>query len=143
MVSGFKITNGSHTSGAVRFYSGSDFAYHSRLTDCLINDWGPSGTTDRIHWVMMKGGYNRIDHCVFSNMNHSGVTLRVRSGADQEGYHQIDHNYFGPKPGGDGNGYESIKVGDGDTSMYALNTIVEKNYFYRCNGEVEMISNKS
>jgi len=143
VVSGFKITNGSNTSSAVRFYSGSDFAYHSRLTDCLINDWGPSGTTDRIHWVMMKGGYNRIDHCEFSNMNHSGVTIRVRSGADQEGYHQIDHNYFGPKPGGDGNGYESIKVGDGDYSMYALNTIVEKNYFYRCNGEVEMISNKS
>ena len=48
-----------------------------------------------------------------------------------------------PKPEGDGNGYESIKMGGGDYSMYPLYTLVEKNFFYRCDGEVELISNKS
>lgn len=143
VVSGFKIVNGSNANNAIRFSANGDYAFHSRLTDCLIDDWGPSNSTTKIHWVVLYGGYNRVDHCQFTHMNHQGVTLMVKAGADQVGHHQIDHNYFGSKPDGPGNGYETIKMGGGDYSMYPLNTTVEKNYFYRCDGEVELISNKS
>jgi poly(beta-D-mannuronate) lyase len=67
----------------------------------------------------------------------------VKAGADQPGHHRIDHNFFGPKPEGSGNGYESIKMGGGDDSMFPLYTLVENNFFYRCDGETELISNKS
>jgi len=143
VVSGFLIRNGNHADNAIRFASGSDYAYHSRLTECVIHDWGPSDPSTKVHWVVVSGGYNRIDHCRFTNMHHRGVTLVVKAGADQVGHHRIDHNYFGNKPEGAGNGYESIKMGGGDYSMYALNSVVAENVFYRCDGEVELISNKS
>lgn len=143
VVSGFMIRNGYHPDNAIRFANGSDYAYHSRLTECVIDDWGPSDPLTKVHWVVVSGAYNRIDHCRFTNMHHRGVTLMVKAGADQEGHHRIDNNYFGNKPEGDGNGYESIKMGGGDYSMYALNSVVEENVFYRCDGETELISNKS
>ncbi len=143
VVSGFRIVNGSNLNSAVLFSSGEVKAYHCRLSHCLIDGWNPPDLSTKYHWVVLHGGYNRVDHCRFSNMNHRGVTLMVKAGADQVGHHQIDHNFFGPKPDGDGNGYESIKMGGGDYSMYPLYTTVEKNYFYRCDGEVELISNKS
>lgn len=143
VVSGFKIQNGSNENNAVVFEAGGKKAKYCRLTNCMIDDWGPSHSSTKIHWVVLSGAYNRIDHCQFSNMNHPGVTILVKAGADQTGHHQIDHNLFGPKPEGEGNGYESIKMGSGKVSMFSLNTVVEKNYFTKCNGEVELISNKS
>ena len=143
VVSGFRIVNGSNLNSAVLFSSGEVKAYHCRLSHCLIDGWNPPDLSTKYHWVVLHGGYNRVDHCRFSNMNHRGVTLMVKAGADQVGHHQIDHNFFGPKPEGDGNGYETIKMGGGDYSMYPLYTLVERNYFYRCDGETELISNKS
>ncbi len=143
VVSGFKFVNGSNSKNAVRFYSGSDYAYHSRLTECLIDNWNPPDLSIKYHWVVICGGYNRVDHCRFSNMKQRGVTLMVKAGADQLGHHLIDHNYFGPKPEGDGNGYETIKMGGGDYSMSPLHTTAENNFFYRCDGDVDLISNKS
>jgi len=143
VVEGLKFVRGYTTSSPIEFNSGGRDANHCRVTNCLIDNWHPTNTSTKFHWVRVSGSYNQVDHCRFSNMNHSGVTLFVRAGADQPGHHQIDHNYFGPKPEGDGNGYESIKMGGGDYSMYPLHTLVEKNYFYQCDGEVELISNKS
>ena len=143
VVEGLKFVRGYTTSSPISFNSGGRDANHCRVTNCLIDNWHPTNTSTKFHWVVVFGSYNRIDHCRFSNMNHSGVTVTVKAGADQPGHHRIDHNYFGPKPEGDGNGYESIKMGGGDYSMYPLYTTVEKNYFYRCDGEVELISNKS
>lgn len=140
VVSGLKIVNGYNDNSAIVFTSD---AYHCRLTNCLIDGFNPPDLSEKYHWVIVYGGYNRIDHCKFSNMNHRGVTVMVKAGADLPGHHRIDHNFFGPKPEGDGNGYETIKMGGGKYSMYPLYTIVERNFFYKCDGETELISNKS
>lgn len=143
IVDGFRFINGYNIASAIVFKSGGRDANYCRLTNCLIDRWNPPDPATRFHWVVVSGSYNRIDHCHFSNKLHSGVTVMVKAGADQPGHHRIDHNYFGPKPKGDGNGYESLKMGGGDDSMFPLHTLVEKNFFYRCDGEVELISNKS
>lgn len=146
VVDGFLLTNSptANTGRPVQFYN----VRGSRLTNCMIDDWGPSGsTTEDINWVQISGVDIRIDHCTFQNFLHPGVTVFVNTGTmsngDGFGHHRIDHNFFNNKPDGGGNGYESIKVGSGDGSADELNTLVDHNYFYHCDGETEMISNKS
>ena len=143
VIDGFLITNGYNSESAIVFNSGGRKATNCRLTNCMIDNWNPPDLATRFHWVVVYGENNRIDHCRFSNMNHSGVTVMVKAGSSQPGHHRIDHNFFGPKPEGDGNGYESIKMGGGDDSMFPLYSTVEYNYFYKCDGETELISNKS
>jgi len=58
-------------------------------------------------------------------------------------YHTIHYNWFGPRPPPGENGGETIRVGDSGTSMQSSRTLVEDNYFEQCNGEIEIISNKS
>lgn len=143
VISGLKFVNGYNVNSAIVFTSDESDAYHCRLTNCLIDGYNPPDLSEKYHWVIVYGGFNRIDHCRFSNMNHRGVTVMVKAGSGQPGHHRIDHNFFGPKPEGDGNGYETIKMGGGKYSMYPLYTIVERNFFYKCDGETELISNKS
>jgi len=57
--------------------------------------------------------------------------------------HKIDNNYFAHRPALGVNGGETIRVGTSDWSMYDSFTLVEKNYFEECDGEIEIISNKS
>lgn len=58
-------------------------------------------------------------------------------------HHRIDHNCFWMRPCLGMNGGEAIRVGDSVRSMLNSRTVVEDNYFYRCNGDGEIISNKS
>lgn len=75
----------------------------------------------------------------------SGTTLVVWLKGDEhiENNHQIDYNYFGPRPELGENGGETIRIGTSDNSMKSSKTIVESNTFKQCNGEIEIISNKS
>ncbi len=96
-------------------------------------------------WVAMYGRHNRFDHNHLEGKSNRGVTLAVRLNdeASRENHHRIDHNYFGPRPILGSNGGETLRIG---TSHYSLSdslTVVENNYFDRCNGEVEIISSKS
>ena len=138
-VDGLRITGGYNLYGAIDFRSDS---HHCRVTNTEISEFNPPNPATRYHWIAMEGSHNRLDHCSISGMRHSGVTLIVTPTGTPYGYHRIDHNYFGEKPLGDGNGYETLKVGGGQYSDLATNIIAEYNYFYRCNGEMEMISNK-
>ncbi len=120
----------------------SDLANHSRLTDCVIKDCNPPSTTTDYKWVGIFGTHNEVDHCYFENKNHEGPTVVVWT-TTIEGHHTIHHNYFGTSPEGDGNGWETIRVG---TSSFAQNdgfNTVEHNYFYQRDGEIEIISGKS
>ena len=58
-------------------------------------------------------------------------------------YHLIDNNHFGYRPELGTNGGETIRIGTSDWSMYDSYTTVENNLFEHCNGEIEIISNKS
>jgi len=117
---------------------------HNRLTDSAVVDYNPPDKKARYFWVSLRGNSHRVDHCRLSGHNHSGVTLVVDlDGTDDTGRHLIDHNYFGNRPEGDGNGFETIRVGTSKYSMQNAHVTVEYNLFEKCDGEIEMISNKS
>ena len=61
----------------------------------------------------------------------------------QDNSHRIDHNYFGSRPELGENGGETIRVGTSTYSRTSSKTLIENNIFRGCNGESEIISNKS
>ncbi len=144
IVDGFVFTDGAKSNGHVISFrsSSSNHAYHCRLTNTKIIDYNPSSSGTEYKWVSLYGQYNRVDHCHFEGKNHAGATLVVWLD-DQPNYHQIDSNYFGPRPDLGVNGGETIRIGTSDWSMYDSYTTVEGNLFEGCDGEIEIISNKS
>lgn len=142
-VDGLRFIGGYSRSGAViEFRNGSLHSNHSRLTNSSIVEYNPQSKGTDYKWVSLYGSYNRVDHCFFKGKTHSGTTLVVWLSA-QPNYHLIDHNYFAHRPSLGQNGGETIRVGTSDWSMYDSFTTVEQNYFEECNGETEIISNKS
>jgi len=122
--------------------SSSKLAMNCRVTACAITDYNPPSKKRDYKWVSLYGVSNRVDHCYFAGKQHAGTTLVVWVG-DRPNYHQIDHNHFGPRPRLGENGGETIRVGTSDVSMNNSRTTVEFNLFQECNGEVEIVSNKS
>lgn len=147
IVQGLHFTNGSIAGGGhvISFRgSSSDLANHSRLTNCAITDYNPASSSTNYKWVSVYGLHNRVDHCSFDGMNHIGVTLTVWPGTGAPANHtRIDHNIFANHAEGDENGWETIRIGTSAVSMQESKTAVENNYFYKCDGEIETISNKT
>lgn len=143
VVDGLYFVNGySPDRAVVEFRYGSQWAYHCRLTNSAIVDFNPPSKDTDYKWVSLYGQYNRVDHCYFAGKTHSGTTLVVWL-STKPNYHRIDHNHFGPRPDLGYNGGETIRIGTSDYSMYDSYTTVEWNYFEHCDGEIEIISNKS
>ena len=147
VVRGLHFTNGTTPGGDViqfRRRGSSDYANHSRLTECAITDYNPPDPGTNYKWVSVYGISNRVDHCRFSGMNHAGVTLTVWVADDGSAdYTRIDGNFFSHRPPGGGNGFETIRIGTSGVSNQPSRTLVESNLFYRCDGEIEIISSKS
>jgi poly(beta-D-mannuronate) lyase len=144
-VDGLAFRGGYAPSGAViefRDPSNGAGSSHCRMTNCTIADYNPPNDSTDYKWISLYGAYNRVDHCALSGKTHSGTTLVVWL-SNTPNYHLIDHNYFGPRPALGYNGGETIRVGTSDWSMYDSFTTVESNVFDRCDGEMEIISNKS
>lgn len=142
-VQGFSFVNGhSGSADSVQFRRDSDdVAMDCRLTRCsIINFNSPDGISNR--WVSLFGRRNRIDHCYFAGKTTHGPTLVVWLDG-RPNHHRIDHNHFGPRPDLGANGGETIRVGDSKTSLTSSATVVEHNLFDECDGEIEVISNKS
>lgn len=144
IVDGLYFKNGSSPSGAIiEFRNGSsELSHTSRLTNTAIVNYNPSSTTTDYKWVSLYGTNNRVDHCYFAGKNHLGALLVVWLDSIPD-YHRIDHNYFGYRPEYGDNGAETIRIGTSDWSMYNSRCTVENNYFEECDGEIEIISNKS
>jgi len=147
VVEGLVFKNGYSPTGEVISFSENKerLANHSRVTEVVIDGFSNPDKFNSDKWVVMYGKNNRFDHNHLVGKSNAGVTMAVRlnSESSQENHHRIDHNYFGPRPILGSNGGETLRIG---TSKYSLTdsfTIVENNYFDRCNGEVEIISNKS
>ena len=138
-VDGLRFVGGYNRDNAIEFDNNSK---HCRVTNTQVSEFNPPRESTRYHWIIINGFNNRLDHCYFSGKRHSGVTVLVRLREAPYGYHLIDHNHFAEKPEGNGNGYESLKVSSGAYSDLEGNLTVEYNYFYRCNGEMEIVSNK-
>lgn len=143
-VNGLYFFNGFSASGAVvEFRNGSSRpAYNCRLTNTAIVNYNPASKSTDYKWISLYGKYNRLDHCFMSGKTNIGTTVVVWLDG-QPNYHQIDNNYFGYRPLHGDNGAETIRIGTSDYSMSDSYTTVEYNYFERCNGEIEIISNKS
>lgn len=144
IVDGLYFKNGySSSGGVIEFRNGSsNLSNYCRLTNTAIENYNPTNASIGYKWVSLYGSHNRVDHCYMEGKEHDGTTLVVWQ-SSQPNYHRIDHSHFGPRPPLGYNGGETIRVGTSKWSMYDSYTIVESNYFERCNGEIEIISNKT
>ena len=121
------------------------YANHSRVTEVVIDHYNNPERTETDYWVAMYGQHNRFDHNHIEGKSNRGVSMAVRldSEASRENFHRIDHNYFGPRPILGSNGGETLRIGTSHYSLTDSQTTVENNYFDRCDGKLEIISNKS
>jgi poly(beta-D-mannuronate) lyase len=147
LVSGLVFRDGYTPSQSVISFrkSKTSLANNSRVTQTVIHNFTNPERFEADYWVAIYGKNNRFDHNHLEGKRNRGVTLAVRldSEASRENYHRIDHNYFGPRPTLGSNGGETLRVGTSHFSRSNSFTTVENNYFDRCDGEVEIISNKS
>ncbi|MDO8544750.1 MAG: polysaccharide lyase 6 family protein [Opitutaceae bacterium] len=120
----------------------SGYATNSRLTNCSFVDCSPPDRKTNTRYVSLFGHDNRVDHCYLAGKTNLGPSLVVWLDAGPV-RHRIDHNHFGPRRELGTNGGETIRVGDSTTSQLNARCMVEANLFTACNGEVEIISNKS
>jgi poly(beta-D-mannuronate) lyase len=122
-----------------------NLAFHSRVTETVIDTYSNPDRAQRDIWVAMYGQNNVFDHNHLSGKLNSGPTMAVRLNSEnsQENGHIIRNNYFGPRPVFGSNGGETLRIGTSHYSLTRSGTFVENNYFDRCSGEVEIISNKS
>ncbi len=145
VVDGLLFKNGySSSGGVIEFRDGTSIeSNYSRLTNTSIVDYNPASTSTDYKWISLYGTHNRVDHCYLKGKTHLGATLVVWRSSNQADYHLIDSNYFGERPVYPDNGAETIRIGTSDLSLSSSFTTVEYNYFEKCNGEIEIISNKS
>ncbi len=147
VVNGLYFTNGSTPSNAVIQFRDDEnhVASNSRITNCVIENFTQPSRDIKDHWVEFWGRNNQLDHCYIAGKSNTGPTIRVFLKGNENVYahHQITKNYFGPRPRKGGPHGETIQIGSSETSMTPAYVNVEDNLFYRCNGEVEVISSKS
>ncbi len=131
LVEGLWLRN-THTDGVGIELHGQD----CQLTGCAV--------TEGLHknYLRIWGVRNRVDHCRFEEKTNEGPTLQIEVEESPNG-HRIDHNYFGHRPPLGQNGGETIRLGYSHQSMRSSGTLVEQNLFERCDGEIEIVSNKS
>lgn len=116
-----------------------------RVTECVVDNYNNPERFESDYWVSIYGKNNRFDHNYLTGKRNHGVTLAVHLNTEEsrQNHHQIDHNYFGHRPILGANGGETLRIGTSHYSLTNSNTVVEYNYFDRCNGEHEIISSKS
>jgi len=110
---------------------------HNRLTDTAV-----TGGSFKF-FVHIFGTSNRMDHCYLAEKTSVDPTLQIEVSQKEPNNHLIDHNHFGHRPPLGKNGGETIRCGYSFQSMFSSKTTVENNLFDRCDGEIEIISNKS
>jgi len=147
VVAGLVFKNGyTPTSEVISMRRSKDLLCNNcRVTECVIDNYNNPERFESDYWVGIYGKNNRFDHNYLVGKRNVGVTLAVRLNTEEsrENNHLIDHNYFGHHPILGSNGGETLRIGTSHYSLTNSNTTVEYNYFDRCNGEHEIISNKS
>ncbi|AIY15191.1 chondroitinase-B domain-containing protein [Cellulophaga baltica] len=120
-------------------------ANHSRITNCVVDEFTQPNREVSDHWIEFWGRNNQLDHSSIVGKSNFGPTVRVflKGNEHVNNHHQIVYNHFGPRPRKGGPHGETLQIGSSHTSMTPSYTNVSNNFFDRCNGEVEIISNKS
>ncbi len=116
---------------------------HCVLRNTAIIDYNPDRIDTRYYWVSLYGADHIVEQCWFSGQTHSGVTVCVWLTGGEPARHAIRRNYFGNRPRGNANGFETIRIGNSTNSMTRARCVVSGNLFEKCDGEIEIISNKS
>lgn len=145
-VSSFVFKEGTAPSKTVvEFRKSDNLARRCRLTDCVIDSYNPSRRDMQCTYVNLYGKDNKVDGCSFLGKKSLGVTLVVMLNYKDclDNRHIIENNYFGPRPVYGSNGAETIRVGTSQQCLENSRTVIQNNFFDRCNGEVEVISIKS
>lgn len=121
---------------------------HCRITNCTFTKNEVKGQFMPLVIVSGNGEGNRVDHCHFiSNINNQELQVKITS-KNVPLHTLIDHNEFRDKPRVTWkvyNGGECVQIGQdpvllGTQQAY---TVVKDNRFIHCDGEPEVISNKS
>ncbi|MDO6473386.1 chondroitinase-B domain-containing protein [Maribacter sp. 1_MG-2023] len=146
-VSNLYFRNGySPNSSIIRFMINEDsVANNCRVTNTVIKDYNQPNRYTNDRWIELYGKHNQFDHNYISGKSNDGETLRVFFAGNQhiENHHQIVNNYFGPRPRKGGPRGETIRIGDSKTRFSPGYVNVSDNFFNACNGEVEIISDKT
>ncbi|MDR0620073.1 MAG: polysaccharide lyase 6 family protein [Bacteroidales bacterium] len=147
-----KNSDPNSTSDLLEFKTGSTvFANNSRVTNCVFDSLNNpnksvSNENQTERWVMLFGKNNRIDHCYFGYKTVGGVMIMddIRDTGSQNSFNILEYNFFGPRPKyTPGNGAETFRPGDSERSQLSAKCILRNNVFYRCDGEIEIVSLKS
>lgn len=136
VISGFKLT---HASGGNTIAVG---AHHIRITRCTFASSGKGC------YLGVRGDDCEVDHCEFRDKDRLGNMIDVAGEKGQVArrlhiHHNYFHNFKKSRVQGEGNGLETIRFGLSHLGMSTGGGIVEHNLFVRCEGENELISNKS
>lgn len=151
IVSGLNFKNGTLSGSDVISFrtSSAELAENCTLSNCAISNYNPSDNTVDTKWVSIYGRNNQVNHCSFENKTNAGTLMVVWLVNGVTVNHIISQNYFGYRnsnldaSGAELNGQEIIRVGDSASSMTTASVTVQGNFFEHCNGEIEIISNKS
>jgi len=119
----------------------------NHFTNINIKDY----YVDKYVTISDKAKRNTFSYCTFENRTFIGdkniFQVSMEAGFDNPGYHVISHCQFKNLPGpGNGADYgvEAIRMGSPTgLTKYSSRSIVEYCYFYKCDGDAEIISNKS
>jgi hypothetical protein len=132
---GFVLTH----SGSVNIPSS---VHHIRITRCTIDLNIATGAD--VSYINVSGDDVEIDRNELKNKNTLGNMIDVTGSGSQVARRLwVHHNYFHDFTSPGGNGAETIRWGLSGLSMSDGDGLCEHNLFVRCNGENELISNKS
>ncbi len=147
LVSQLVFRNGHSPTGEVLAFrvSPRERARYSRITQVVVDHFNQPDRSRSDHWVAMYDSHNRFDHNQLIGKNNLGATMVVVRDPVQglDNRHRIDHNWFGPRPNLGSNGGETLRVGTSKDADSDSNSLIENNWFEGCDGEVEVVSNKS
>ena len=134
-IQGFKFTH----SGNISISSGTS---HCRFTRNIIQLAIPA--TNDVSYININGDDAEIDRNELRNKSTLGEMLDIAGSGSQVARRLwVHHNYFHDFTSPGGNGAETIRWGLSGLSLSTGNGLCEYNLFVRCEGENEMISNKS
>jgi Chondroitinase B len=133
VIRGFRLT---HAIGTVQVRAGTS---HCRITRNVFQLTGDG------RYLLVSGDDCEVDHNTFQNKSTPGQMFSIH-GPGSSGMAQrtwVHHNLFQNFTSIGGNGGETLQIGLSGKSLTDAHTLVENNLFVMCNGENELISNKS
>jgi poly(beta-D-mannuronate) lyase len=148
LIEGFVWKNGGKdlgTKSVIEFRNEKYEAVYSTFKNCVITGYNTRDLNMDNKWVSVYGTYNTVINCLLKDKFNRGATLTVWLDGITEAHHTICYNYFLNRQNGPDvdNGLESIRIGDSKTSFTPAHCVVAFNRFEKCDGEIEIISNKS